>query len=65
MRAARHMAASILPNSSNPKGLPMHIRAFIGAAVLAFCTLAIVPAVTAMDHSPPDICVLDLSVEQR
>lgn len=37
----------------------MHIRAFIGAALLALCTLALAPV--AMADPAPDICVLDLS----
>lgn len=37
----------------------MHIRAFVGAALLALCSLAFAPV--AMADPAPDICVLDLS----
>ncbi|KKB09391.1 hypothetical protein [Devosia chinhatensis] len=39
----------------------MRITAFIGAAVLALCSLAMAPAVMALDDPPPEICVLNLS----
>jgi hypothetical protein len=42
-----------------PKGLPMHIRAFLGAAVLGLAMLAFAPIASA--DPAPDICVLDLS----
>lgn len=37
----------------------MHIRAFVGAALLALCSLAFAPV--AMADPAPDICVLNLS----
>jgi hypothetical protein len=37
----------------------MHIRALVGAALLALCTLAMTPV--AMADPAPDICVLDLA----
>ena len=44
------------------KGLPMRIRAFIGAAVLGMAMMAFAPVAMAMSDVPPDkICVLDLS----
>lgn len=37
----------------------MHIRAFVGAALIALCSLAFAPV--AMADPAPDICVLNLS----
>ena len=39
----------------------MHIRAFVGAAVLGLAMLAFAPAMAMTVDEPPDICVLDLS----
>jgi hypothetical protein len=50
------MLSTNLPTS---KGLPMHIRAFLGAAVLGLAMLAFAPIASA--DPAPDICVLDLS----